>query len=114
MNQSVFAFKETFDTPFDQYAERHGEPFKVLCGPYLDVPDSTGSSGMVLTYDEMVEALELCGDLPVFSIQFVDGAVIEAHPEEVLADWEWESNPNRQRPLAARQRFTYGDYAQAA
>jgi hypothetical protein len=59
-------FRETFASPFDQYAERVGEPF-VLVG-FIDQPDGE--------HDEEV--------LPMFKIRFADCEEIEAWPEEVL------------------------------
>ena len=60
-------FRQTFTTPFDQYAEREGQKFVVL--KELDETDGID--------------LEC---LPMWRIQFDDGFVTEAWPEEILLD----------------------------
>lgn len=82
-------YKKTFDTPFEQYAEHHGKEFTVVAGP-LDGSDGT----TVITLDEMRAQLEACGDQPTFAIRLSTGELISAFPEEVLAEYEWEFNPN--------------------
>lgn len=59
--------KEVFDSPYEQYAERNGQPFEVL----REI-DST----------ELADAEVL----PMYAIRFPDGIEIEAWPEEVFHD----------------------------
>ena len=59
-------FKSTFESPYDQYKHRNGHEFTVL--RKIDKPDDT--------HDEEV--------LPMYEIQFKDGEIIEAWPEEVV------------------------------
>ena len=60
-------FRDTFTTPYDQYKSREGHAFKVL--EVITEPENTGC-------DEET--------LPMYKIQFDDGEIIEAWPEEVL------------------------------
>ena len=57
--------RDTFASPFDQYRDRIGQPFRLLGA--VDPRD--------YDYNE-------CG--PMFCIEFPDGAVIDAWPEEVF------------------------------
>lgn len=59
-------YRETFDSPYQQYADRIGQPFTVLS--VIDKPDEH--------HDEEV--------LPMYRIRFSDGFETEAWPEEVL------------------------------
>ena len=63
----MIQFRDTFTTPYEQYATREGHPFKVR--GIVDEPDET--------HDAEV--------LPMYVIQFDDGECIEAWPEEVVA-----------------------------
>jgi hypothetical protein len=60
-------FRSRFTTPFDQYRHREGDRFIVLAT--IDTPDDR--------HDEEV--------LPMYVIQFGNGEVIEAWPEEVVS-----------------------------
>jgi len=86
------AFKSTFDTPFDQYAEYHGMKFEALSKKDLDEVHS-------------VEA-GLMGYL--WRIRLENGRIIEAWPEEVEAGIDWDANPNGQRSREERLRVSYG------
>lgn len=58
--------RETFDSPYDQYAERRGQPFEVVC--------------------ELTEADGIDTEVgPMYLIRFADGIEIQAWPEEVDA-----------------------------
>lgn len=59
--------KTTFQTGFEQHAERNGQPFRIV--GYIDTPD-----------DEHDEE-----SLPMFLVEFFDGQTIEAWPYEVFA-----------------------------
>ncbi len=60
-------YRLSFTTPYDQYANREGQPFTVL--RVIDQPDEA--------HDAEV--------LPMYVIRFTDGLEIEAWPEEVLS-----------------------------
>jgi hypothetical protein len=55
----------TFQSPYEQYKERNGQGCKVV--ETITEPDAT--------HDEEV--------LPMYRVQFEDGATIEAWPEEI-------------------------------
>lgn len=59
-------YRDTFDSPYEQYRHRIGQPFRVQ--KIIDTPDQK--------HDAEV--------LPMYEIQFEDGETIEAWPEEVL------------------------------
>lgn len=59
--------KKAFDSPYRQYSNLNGRPFRVI--REITEPDER--------HDEEC--------LPVYVIQFEDGKQIEAYPEEVLA-----------------------------
>jgi hypothetical protein len=58
--------RETFTTPFSQYAERDGQPFEIV--------------GVIAAADDHHDQEVL----PMYLIRFPDGEQIEAWPEEVL------------------------------
>lgn len=60
------AYRQTFTTPFDQFAHREGDEFTVI--RVIDQPDEN--------HDAEV--------LPMYEICFTDGEQIEAWPEEVM------------------------------
>ncbi len=66
-------FRAFFDSPFEQYRDRNGEPFTVVCA--IDQADDD--------HDDEV--------LPMYRIRFQDGVEIEAWPEEVLVPPVWPS-----------------------
>jgi len=72
--------RDSFASPYDQYKDRIGQPFRLL--------------GRVdpATYDR-----EECG--PMYWIEFVDGVRIEAWPEEIFdgltSPNARDTNPNR-------------------
>lgn len=61
--------RDTFTTPFEQYADREGQPFEVLAK--IETPDQD--------HDEEV--------LPMYQIRFPDGFETDAWPEEVETGW---------------------------
>ena len=56
-----------FMTPYDQYADRHGQQISLVAA--ITTPDDK--------HDAEV--------LPMFKVQFLDGEVIEAWPEEIAS-----------------------------
>lgn len=73
-------FRDTFTTPYEQHAAREGEVFTVI--ETITEPDEK--------HDAEV--------LPMYRIQFADGATIEAWPEEVIGD-----GPAERERLAERE-----------
>lgn len=69
--------RETFQSPYDQYRERIGQPFTLI--REITEPDA-GHDAEVL---------------PMYVIRFPDGEEIEAWPEEVDADELWQPIPRR-------------------
>lgn len=64
--------RETFQTPFDQFAHRAGQKFEVV---------------RAFTVADDEHDLEV---LPMYLIRFEDGAEIEAWPEEIDANELWQ------------------------
>jgi hypothetical protein len=58
-------YRQTFQSPYEQHADRIGQPFTVLAV----ITEADGE------HDEEV--------LPMYRIQFPDGFITEAWPEEV-------------------------------
>jgi hypothetical protein len=68
--------RRTFITPYDQYAEREGQPFKLIL-PILEPSTAVDRE-----------------NLPLFLIEFGDGHQCLAWPEEVIEGFqEWQHNP---------------------
>jgi hypothetical protein len=65
--------REAFQTPFQQYRERDGQPFTIV--RKIEEPNSD--------YD--------AESLPMYVIRFNDGEVIDAWPVEVEDPASWES-----------------------
>ena len=63
-------FRDTFTTPYEQYADREGEPFGVI---------------RELTDQERDPEVGR-----MWRIEFEDGTQIDAWPEEVESDATWE------------------------
>lgn len=63
--------RSTFASPYEQYAERRGEPFTLL-----------GEIPAEGHHDEECS--------PMYLIRFDDGTEIEAWPEEVDANEDWQ------------------------
>lgn len=68
----MLPFRSTFQSPFEQYAERVGQPFSFLRLRTVDQDNDI---------DPEVGAL--------FQIQFPDGEIIDGWEIEVLDGWEW-------------------------
>lgn len=60
--------KETFQSPYEQYAERNGQAFEII--QEINIPD----------HDHDGEVL------PMYVVRFPDGEEIEAWPEELFND----------------------------
>lgn len=72
MSAPTFRLRETFQSPFDQFADRVGQPYTYLGA--ITEPDNG--------HDEEV--------LPMYRIRFADGVEIETWPEEINADELWQ------------------------
>lgn len=74
MAHQTARYRKTFNSPYEQHANRIGQSFTVLS--VIDKPDES--------HDEEC--------LPMYRVRFEDGTEIEAWPEEVIVG-AWTNSP---------------------